>query len=312
MKLKDWLDTWMNKYVKHTVKIRTYNTYLQFIEKHINPKLGDYELEELSPQVLQEFVLEKLEKGNLKTGKKLANNTVIVMTNILKQAIEEANILEITNKNSCKKIKMPLQEETKVCAFEKSEQDKIEKYCLSSKKSNHIGIVICLYTGLRIGELLALTWDDIDFTRNYMTISKSAFQGKQNDKITIIVDTPKTKNSNRVIPLPKQLVDILKKIKKKSTSRYVITTKNNGMVGTRSYQRTFERILNKLDIPYKNFHALRHTFATRALEFGMDVKTVSEILGHKNPMITLQRYTHSLMSYKTDMMNKFGKLLCTI
>ena len=312
MKLKDWLDTWMNKYVKHTVKIRTYNTYLQFIEKHINPKLGDFELEELSPQVLQEFVLEKLEKGNLKTGKKLANNTVIVMTNILKQAIEEANILEITNKNSCKKIKMPLQEETKVCAFEKSEQDKIEKYCLSSKKSNHIGIVICLYTGLRIGELLALTWDDIDFNRNYMTISKSAFQGKQNDKITIIVDTPKTKNSNRVIPLPKQLVDILKKIKKKSTSKYVITTKNNGMVGTRSYQRTFERILNKLDIPYKNFHALRHTFATRALEFGMDVKTVSEILGHKNPMITLQRYTHSLMSYKTDMMNKFGKLLCAI
>ena len=91
-----------------------------------------------------------------------------------------------------------------------------------------------------------------------------------------------------------------------------ITTKNNGMVGTRSYQRTFERILNKLDIPYKNFHSLRHTFATRALEFGMDVKTVSEILGHKNPMITLQRYTHSLMSYKTDMMNKFGKLLCAI
>lgn len=312
MKLKDWLDTWMNKYVKHTVKIRTYNTYLQFIEKHINPKLGDFELEELTPQVLQEFVLEKLEKGNLKTGKKLANNTVIVMTNILKQAIEEANVLEITNKNSCKKIKMPLQEETKVCAFEKSEQDKIEKYCLSSKKSNYIGIVICLYTGLRIGELLALTWDDIDFNRNYMTISKSAFQGKQNDKITIIVDTPKTKNSNRVIPLPKQLVDILRKIKKKSTSKYVITTKNNGMVGTRSYQRTFERILNKLDIPYKNFHALRHTFATRALEFGMDVKTVSEILGHKNPMITLQRYTHSLMSYKTDMMNKFGKLLCAI
>ena len=84
------------------------------------------------------------------------------------------------------------------------------------------------------------------------------------------------------------------------------------MVGTRSYQRTFERILNKLNIPYKNFHSLRHTFATRALEFGMDVKTVSEILGHKNPMITLQRYTHSLMSYKTDMMNKFGKLMCAI
>lgn len=309
MKLKDWLDIWMSKYVKHTVKIRTYNTYLQFIEKHINPKLGDYELEQLSPKILQEFVLNKLEKGNLKTGKSLANNTVIGMINILKQAIEQANSLEITNVNFTQKIKMPLQEETKVCAFEKQEQDKLVKFCLNSKKTNYIGIVICLYTGLRIGELLALTWNDIDFVKNYMTISKSAFQCKKDNKISIIVDTPKTKNSNRIIPLPKQLVSILKAMKKNSKSQYVITTKNNGMVGTRSYQRTFETILHKLNIPYKNFHSLRHTFATRALEFGMDVKTVSEILGHKNPMITLQRYTHSLMSYKTEMMNKFGKML---
>lgn len=124
MKLKDWLDIWLNKYIKHTVKIRTYNTYLQFIEKHINPKLGDFELEELTPQVLQEFVLEKLEKGNLKTGKKLANNTVIVMTNILKQAIEEANILEITNKNSCKKLKCPYKKKQKFVLLKKVNRTK--------------------------------------------------------------------------------------------------------------------------------------------------------------------------------------------
>ena len=81
------------------------------------------------------------------------------------------------------------------------------------------------------------------------------------------------------------------------------------IVGTRSYQRTFETIQKKLSIPYKNFHSLRHTFATRAIEMGMDVKTLSEILGHKNPVITLTRYTHSMMSYKTDMMNKMGKML---
>ena len=81
------------------------------------------------------------------------------------------------------------------------------------------------------------------------------------------------------------------------------------MIGTRSYQRTFERLLSRLNIKKRNFHSLRHTFATRALEFGIDVKTVSDILGHKNPMITLQRYTHSLMSYKRIMMNKFGKFL---
>ena len=105
-------------------------------------------------------------------------------------------------------------------------------------------------------------------------------------------------------------MDVLKKIKKHSTSPYVITTKKNGIAGTRSYQRTYEKILQRLGIPYKNFHCLRHTFATRAVEMGMDIKTLSEILGHKNPMITLQRYTHSLMSYKTEMMNKLGKYLC--
>lgn len=309
MKLNEWLDKWTNTYIKHNVKQRSMNTYMQLIEKHIKPALGEYELEDLSAQVLQDFVYSELENGNLKTGKALANNTVIVMTNILKQAIDEANNMEVTNKNCSKKIKMPPQEEKQVTAFEKSEQDKIVKYCLENKKDNYFGIVLCLYSGLRIGELLALTWDDVDFERNYITISKAAYQGKKDGKIQILVDTPKTKNSNRVIPLPKTIMDILKKMKKKSTSKYVITTRHNTMVGTRSYQRTFEKILAKLDIPYKNFHSLRHTFATRAIEMGMDVKSVSEILGHKNPMITLNRYTHSLMSYKTEMMNKLGKAL---
>ena len=148
MKLKDWLDKWTNTYIKHNVKQRSMNTYMQLIEKHIKPALGEYELEDLSAQVLQEFVYSELEKGNLKTGKALANNTVIVMTNILKQAIDEANNMEVTTKNCSKKIKMPPQEEKQVTAFEKSEQDKIVKYCLENKKDNYFGIVLCLYSGL--------------------------------------------------------------------------------------------------------------------------------------------------------------------
>jgi len=309
MKLKEWLVIWLNKYVKHNIKLRTFLSYNTIIHNHIIPILGDYQLEELTPQILQGFVLEKLEKGNIKTGGPLANNTVIIITNVLKQAIKEANLLEFSTKDCTKTIKLPSQQETNVSAFEKYEQEKLLKYCLCNKKSNYIGIVLCLYTGIRIGELLALTWQDIDFEKGYMIISKTAYQNRQDNKIKIIIDTPKTKTSIRVIPLPKHMLSILKQIKKKSTSQYVITTRTNGMVGTRSYQRTFERILTKLNIPYRNFHSLRHTFATRALEFGIDVKTVSELLGHKNPMITLQRYTHSLLSYKTEMMNRFGKSL---
>ena len=109
--------------------------------------------------------------------------------------------------------------------------------------------------------------------------------------------------------MPKQILDKLKEIKKSSKSKYVFTTRDNKMVNVRTYQRTFERILKKLNINVKNFHALRHTFATRAIEMGMDVKTVSEILGHNSPVITLNRYSHSLMSYKTEMMAKMGKML---
>lgn len=114
--------------------------------------------------------------------------------------------------------------------------------------------------------------------------------------------------ARRVIPLPKQLLPLLKGIKKKSDSPFVVSA-NGKPVSIRSYQRSFELLLKRLNIPHKGFHSLRHTFATRALECGMDVKTLSEILGHKNPTVTLNRYAHSLMEHKADMMNRLGKLL---
>lgn len=103
------------------------------------------------------------------------------------------------------------------------------------------------------------------------------------------------------------MIPYLKKIKRSSSSTYVITTKTNGMVGTRSYQKTYTRILNKLNIKYHNFHSLRHTFATRVLELGIDIKSLSEILDHKSAIITLNRYSHSLLEYKVEMMNRLGK-----
>ena len=309
MKLNQWLDTWLNKYAKLSIKQRSYLQYKESIEKHINPILGDYELTDLSANILQEFVIQKLETGNLKTGKGLSSNSVIGIVGVLKQALHQALILEIITKDNSSLIKMPSVQEKLVEAFEVEEQNKIVDYCMSSKKPNHFGIVLCFYTGLRIGELLALTWNDIDFDRKTMSINKSVFYTKINEKYETVIDTPKTKHSIRVIPLPKQILDKLKEIKKSSKSKYVLTTRDNKMVNVRTYQRTFERILKKLNINVKNFHALRHTFATRAIEMGMDVKTLSEILGHKNPVVTLTRYTHSMMSYKTDMMNKMGKML---
>lgn len=302
MKLKELLELWLERYIKHTIKIRTYNRYKSICELHLIKDLGEYELEELKPNVLQDFLLQKID-GNYST------NTIKGIVSVLKQALKLAITLEFVDKEYCSNLKMPSSEEKEISVFTKKEQQVIESFCLNHKKRNYIGIVICLYTGIRLGELLALTWEDINFNSNLLTINKTSYSAKVDGKTQIIVDKPKTKKSNRVIPLPNQLVKLLKIIKKESNSKYVITTRNSGMVGNRSYQRTFKFILKKVNVPYRNFHSLRHTFATNAIELGMDVKTLAEILGHTNAMITLNRYSHSLLNYKIEMMNKLGKNL---
>ena len=284
------------------IKIRTYNRYKSICDLKLKPNLGNYELNELTKIVLQEYLL-TLFNDNYSTS------TIKGIVSVLKQALKLAITLELVDREYVSTLKLPSIEEKEISIFNKKEQSIIETYCLTNKKTNYIGVVICLYTGIRLGELLALTWDDIDFNTGLLTINKTQYSAKLNGKYQMIVDKPKTKKSIRVIPISKDLIKILKSIKKENKSKYVITTRNKDMVGNRSYQRTFEFILEKLNVNYRNFHSLRHTFATSALEIGMDVKTLAEILGHTNAMITLNRYSHSLLSYKIDMMNKLGKNL---
>ena len=304
MKYIDWLIQWLENYIRPSVKVRTYERYKLIVEQHIKDKIGGVELNDLSPLILQPLITELLQNGNKKTGKGLSANSVNAIISVIQSSLKTAHLLGLTDEYTADKLKRPKLKEKPVECFTLSEQKQIEQAILNGKKDKLYGIILCLYSGLRIGELIALQWSDIDLTKGILTISKSCHDGKDG----LIIDEPKTATSRRIIPLPKQLLPILRSVKKRSDSPSVVSA-NGSTVSVRSYQRSFELLLKKLKIPHKGFHSLRHTFATRALECGMDVKTLSEILGHKNPTITLNRYAHSLMEHKTDMMNKLGKLL---
>ena len=306
MKYGIWLDEWFCNYIRPSSKRRTCERYSEIIEKRLKVKLGEYELDELTPLVLQRYITELIESGNMKTGKGLAANSVNGIITVIQNSLKLAYALGTIKEYAADKIRRPKTKEKEVTCFTLSEQKKIERAALAGKKTKWLGIVLCLYTGLRIGELLALEWKDVDFQKGMLTVSKSRHEGKdENGRYAHIVESPKTVSSRRCIPLPKQILCELRMLKRKSRSLYVISN-GESSIPVRSYQRSFERLLKKLDIPHKGFHALRHTFATRALECGMDVKMLSELLGHKDPAVTLRRYVHSLMEQKKEMMNKVG------
>ncbi len=310
MKYEKWLKEWYKNYVEPSSKTKTRENYESIIEKRLIPEFGEYELCELTPFIIQKYITELLRVGNKRTGEGLSPNTVNGIVTVIQNSLKFAYMLGEIKEYSADKIKRPKKTEKNVSCFTMNEQKKIEKTVLNHKKSKMFGIVLCLYTGLRIGELLALEWKDVDFANRTLSVNKTCHDGKNADgAFCRIIESPKTQTSKRIIPLPKQIVLLLRHIKRLSGSNFVVSDKKGIPLSVRSYQSTFSRLLNKLNIEHRGFHSLRHTFATRALECNMDVKTLSEILGHKNAAITLNRYAHSMLEHKVEMMNKIGKLL---
>ena len=305
MLYKDFLTFWLENYVKPDTKTRTYLRYFQIIRIYVAEKVGEYDLSELTPIILQTFITDMLTNGRGRWGEEgLAPNTVNSIVSVLKNSLKTAYVLGCTDRQLGDKIKRPKLRERKIECFTVKEQRKIENAVLTSRKAKHFGVLLCLYTGLRLGEVVALNWKDIDLKRGMLSVNKTCYDTPDG----LVFDDPKTVHSRRIIPLPRQIMPILREKRKTSKSDFVVSDKGKP-VSVRSFQRSFELLLKRHRIKHRGFHALRHTFATRALESGMDVKTLSEILGHKNPSITLSRYAHSLMEHKSAMMNRLGKLL---
>lgn len=301
MNYGEWLEEWLNCFVKPATKERTLARYGQQVNKYIRPRLGAFDMDELSPIELQKFALSLSKEG-------LAPNTVNGVITVLKSSLRRAESLGRAH-GVATEISRPKTREARVECFTKEEQRKIERFVFGGGKPARFGIVLCLYTGLRIGELLALTWEDIDLRRAVLSVKRTCYDSWNGGRYHKVFGSPKTESSARTIPLPKQLLTHLRALRRQSAGAYVVQGRTAYGAEIRTYQRAFQSVLKDLGIPHRGFHALRHTFATRALEVGMDVKTLSEILGHRSPAVTLKIYAHSLFEHKAEMMNRVGRLL---
>lgn len=294
----EWAGIWYRNYVQPYKKISTTQKYRDVLKKHVIPILGYVPVKALNGEIIQRFVCTLNESYSSGTV-----NTVIA---VLLKSLNDARLNGVISAGDMPAFHRPQKVLRRVECFNSKEQRSIEKYILESKKKRLFGIIICFYTGLRIGELLALEWSDVDLENGRLNVNKSCHYGRDvNGVYKRIVEAPKTESSDRIVPIPRELTKYFKMM---DTGDCLNVVSHNGKpVPTRTYQAAFTSILKKLGIENRCFHSIRHTFATRALESGMDVRTLSELMGHKNPSVTLSRYAHSLIEHKTLMMEKLVK-----
>ena len=288
---------WLNQ-KENEIKQSTYANYKYIINKYLMPELKEISLNNLKKYNFNEFIKERIEILSSKT----IRDIVAVLKSILKYAEENYNI----NYN-LDKITIPKLEIEKIRTLTKREKTKLENYCLKHDSLRNIGIIICLYTGLRVGEICALKWKNIDLEKREIQVKTTLQRSykKDGDGTQIIIDTPKTKDSIRNIPMTNKIYEILKTLKSKYTPEdYLLTGDENKVIEPRNYNYEFKKILRQCKVKAYKFHVLRHTFATDCINVGMDVQSLSEILGHSDVNVTLSRYVHSSYNHKKKYMEK--------
>ncbi|MBR0467082.1 MAG: site-specific integrase [Clostridia bacterium] len=281
--------------------------YDNIIKSHILPDLGDIEINRITTNKINDYIEMKLSSGRLDKSGGLSTSYVrtimIIINSVIIYACQEEYILPLKGK-----IYKPKIEKKRLEILDCETQKRFTDYLIKCDSNIAFGVLISLYMGLRIGEVCALSWDDVDLKQNIIHVSGTIARVKNKDtdsnRVTkLIVDKPKTKSSYRDIPIPSKLLPIFRRQKGKQSSNYVIS-ENSTFVNPRTYENRYHRLLDEFGIKSINYHVLRHTFATRCIEAGVDIKTLSELLGHSNVSITLNTYVHSSMVLKRKNIEK--------
>lgn len=294
---KDWLAS-----IKPQIKQSTFNKYHNLLVSYILPYLGDTDINNLAVDKLYECCNYLLQKGG-KKGSGLSAKTVSDVLSLIRRIICYASSRGYNTQCTGKELSIN-QPPKSINVLTQSEQDILYQYLYNHQSERNLGILLCLFTGLRIGEICALEWADISLESGtiyvHQNIQRIQIKENRGKKTKVVITTPKSQCSIRVIPIPDFIISILKSADIERQG-YLLTG-NKKYLEPRTMENHFHKILDEISIRRVNFHTLRHTFATRCIEVGFDIKSLSEILGHSNVNITLNRYVHPSFQLKKENM----------
>ena len=284
------------------VKMSTYCAYSLLLSNHLKPVFAKEQ--DVTEELVQAFVLGKLQQG-------LSRNSVKDMLMVLKMVLKYAAKHGYMPWRQID-INFPTERrQNEVKTLSRADQRRLMDHIQANFSFMNLGIYICLSAGLRIGELCALTWDDLDTDAGVVRISKTLQRIYMKDKgcTEVIIGTPKSKNSVREIPLAKELQRFIKPLKKVVNGSFYVLTNSSSPTEPRSYRNHYRRLMQQLDLPLLKFHGLRHSFATRCIESKCDYKTVSVLLGHSSISTTLNIYVHPNLDQKKKCIERMFKTL---
>ncbi len=295
-------------FIHVNTKMSTMVKYQNLLQNHILPFLGNYHVDEIQTRQIEDFAMFKIQYGRVDGCGGLSPKTVKDMLTVIGEILQYAGRQNITVGCCVQNIRIKVSEKN-LQVLNRQEQDKLGCYLLENDNLKNLGILVSLYMGLRIGEVCALRWEEIHLEEHMIRIQSTMqrvqnFSDEEDTKTNVIITPPKSEAGIRDIPIPNFLLPILQRHKPQSDEAFLLTGKSRTFYEPRSFQYYFKRVLENAGISEMNFHALRHTFATRCIEAGFDMKSLSEILGHSTVNITLNRYVHISMEMKRQNMKK--------
>lgn len=302
----EWFET-----QRPELKASSISKYRNILNNHLTPMFGNRMISEISRNDVYAFSRDLLVSGGTKASG-LAPKTVNSILSVLKNIFEYAEWEKAMNTANIKDIsvKQP-QKPMRILSID--EQQRLSRYLRENLSACFLGILLCLYTGLRIGEICALRWKNICIREQYLyvrhTMQRIQVEGGEK-KTEVVIQSPKSDCSIRKIPIPDEMLQLLIPFRAQDEA-FLLTGLVYRFMEPRNLENRFKEVARECGISDVNFHALRHTFATRCVELGFDIKSLSEILGHASVNITLNRYVHPSMELKQKNMNKLSDLLTT-